>query len=216
MISLLLSAVLYQNIMITEVQIKGETTNQSHIEIFNPNSYDLDLSGYRLRKRSSTGKEYSIRVFPKGVVIKARDYLLWANSRDDYHLKVNADLSSSATISNNNSIALFTPEGEVVDSVAWGQGTDQFVMGSPVNFNPSRNNGIRRIEDENGYLNNGDNSLDFRVEPETLIEVPSTSIKTERLGREEKSQAPMIAFGLALTSSLLILALKRSINYGGS
>ena len=54
------------HLLIVEVQIAGEKANNDFIKIYNPTDSDLDISGYKLRKRSSTGGESSIRVFPEG------------------------------------------------------------------------------------------------------------------------------------------------------
>jgi len=62
-----------QHIIISEVQIE-DASSSSHdfIELFNPTEEDIDISGFRLRKKTSSSSEYSIRVFPTTTTISAR------------------------------------------------------------------------------------------------------------------------------------------------
>ena len=204
-------------LMITEVQICGETVNESHIKIFNPSLSKIDLSGYKLRKRSSTGKEYSIRVFPKNSFIDPGDYFIWANSKDEYYKKINADVWSSAGISNNNSVALFNSSGLMIDALAWGDGIDQFVLGDSIPFNSSKNNVIKRRVLNSVYMNTRDNFSDFITEPNIITtEIPETNVlKKRKIRQRENSSALIIGIGIALLSSLSILALKKSLNQDG-
>jgi hypothetical protein len=148
------------NLIFTEVQISGESTNQSYIKIHNPNQTAIDLSGYKLRKKSSTGKEYSLRVFPKESFVSPQGYFVWANSRDDYHLFLNADVYSTGSITKNNSVALFSPQGEIIDALAWGNGENQFFLGECFPLNPEKNIQIKRIKND-FYQNTGNNAQDF-------------------------------------------------------
>ncbi|MCD6483061.1 MAG: lamin tail domain-containing protein, partial [Candidatus Aenigmarchaeota archaeon] len=85
------------HLVISEVQIAGEKASYDFVEIYNPTNISLDISGYKLRKRTSTGSEFSIRVFPSGSIIKSNGYFLWANSKGGYAESVGADVSSTAT-----------------------------------------------------------------------------------------------------------------------
>ena len=70
---------------ITEVlpNAPGSDAGQEFIEIYNPNEYPVDLSGYRLRIGLSYENEY---MFPAGTVIESRSYKSFSNTDIPYSL----------------------------------------------------------------------------------------------------------------------------------
>lgn len=113
------------HIVISEIQIEGDTLSDDFVELYNPTSVDVDLGSYRLAKRTSSGEEDdSIVAFVEGDVIAAHGYFLWCNSAISESLS--CDKSTAQTISYNNSIILrLDPAntGEVVDAVTLGSAT---------------------------------------------------------------------------------------------
>ena len=110
------------HIVISEIQLtggSGKTTND-FIELYNPTDAAMDISGWKLRKRTQSGSESSVRVFPDGSSIPTHGFFLWANSDNNFDASINADVSSTASIADNSSIALEDSTGAVIDSVAWG------------------------------------------------------------------------------------------------
>ncbi len=201
------------NLMITEVQIRGDSPSESHITIFNQSNNDIDISGFKIRKKSSTGREYSVRVFPKENKIFAGGYFTWSNSRNDYHLKIDADTWSTAGISNDNSIGLFSPSNKIIDSLAWGDGDGQFLSGSPIPVNPNNDQIIKRKTFEGRYENTGDNSADFFLYPETIIDIMESDLIQHRSQEKRDNQSPVaIGAGIVILSSFSILMLKKSIS----
>ncbi len=192
--------------IITEVQIGGNP----HIVLFNQEENEIDISGFKLRKRSSTGKEYSVRVFPQGSMVAGKGNFTWANSKNDYHLSVKADVWSTAGISRNNSVALLSPSDEIIDSVAWGDGENQF--GSNALSNPTEGQIIKRSRSNGEYLITGDNSVDFFLYPEKRSELTEEIEIVKRSQEERKGASPVTAgAGIAVLSSISILMLKRSL-----
>lgn len=112
------------HIVVSEIRLTGGTgkTTEDFIELYNPGNSAVDLSGWKLRKRTASGAESSIRVFPDGSSIAARGFFLWASSDKGYAASIGADVESAATIAGNNSVALENKDGLIVDSVAWGEG----------------------------------------------------------------------------------------------
>jgi len=125
----------FNHIVISEIQLTaglGKTAND-FIELYNPADSSVDLSGWKLRKKTQAGNESSIRVFGSGKVIPSRGFFLWANSGDGFSQSLGADELSTATIAANNSIALLNSEGGMIDSVAWGSDLQNpFGEGSPM------------------------------------------------------------------------------------
>jgi len=177
--------------LIVEVQIAGEKTDNDFIKIYNPLNQDLDISDYKLRKRASTGRESSIRVFPTGSKILAKNYFLWANSKDNYHLEIRADVWSTATLAKNNSIAFFNPEGAILDALTWGESQNPFVEGLPFPENPISNQRLERKKIAGVYQDTNNNSQDFYLypssEPETETSLQKEPQPKTQLGSQPES-----------------------------
>lgn len=137
------------HLVISEVQISGgpgKTTND-FIEIYNPTESVINLSGYKLRKRTQSGSESSIKVFTDGQSIFGHGFFLWANSNDGYDQTIAADASSTQTIADNNSIALFNGDDVLLDVLAWGSGhLNPFFEGNATSTpaNPEPNQSLER------------------------------------------------------------------------
>lgn len=147
-------------LMITEVQISGDQADHDYVKIYN-HGKDLDVSGFQLKKKSSTGREYSLRVFPKGTFIGEMEYLVWANSTNDFAKSIEANLSSKANLSKDNSIALFDSSGNIISALAWGSGQDQFIEGFVAVDNPEKNQLIKRRKIDDKYQSTQSNKDDF-------------------------------------------------------
>jgi len=153
-------------ILITEIQISGEKANYDFIELYNPGKEAADISGWQLKKRTQDGTEYSVRLFSENIFIPAQSYWIWASSKDDYQDIVQAEVSSSAYLITNNSIALLDRDKNIRDALAWGSGhTNPFLENSPFSENPAENQSIERKKDEkNDYIDTDNNSDDFELQ----------------------------------------------------
>ncbi len=132
------------HIVISEVQIAGSATTQDFVELYNPTNSLIDLSGWKLRKRISTGTESSLVVITAGKSVSAHGFFLWSNNSSGYNITVGADVSNGNTLASDNSVILLMPNDTVVDKVAWGNGTNQFVESTAFSPNPTANQGIER------------------------------------------------------------------------
>lgn len=175
------------HIIISEIQLTGGTgkTTDDFIELYNPTNSQIDVSGWRLRKKTQSGTESSIRVFGSGKVIPARGFFLWANSSDGFASSLAADESSTAAIAVNNSVALLNWEG-VVDAVAWGENLQNpFGEGSLISEVLEANQSYERkawqgecvsAQGSNELLGNGcdtdNNAFNFEVR---VISIPQNS-----------------------------------------
>jgi hypothetical protein len=129
------------HLLIAAIQIAGPVSggesSNDFIKIFNPTGAAVDLSGWKLHKKSSTGADYSLKSFVTGNTIAPGRYFEWANSTDGFADSIGADASSTETLSADNSVALFDANGNIVDQVAWGTGTNQYVEGAPFATDPT-------------------------------------------------------------------------------
>ncbi|MDI6602580.1 MAG: lamin tail domain-containing protein [Patescibacteria group bacterium] len=195
-LSFSIKSVLAENLLIVEVQIAGEKINDDNdfIKIHNHSDYDLDISGYKLRKRTSTGKESSIRVFPNGSKIPAKGYFLWANSKNDFHLTIGADIWNKAYLAKNNSIALLSPEGIILDALAWGESQNPFVLGSPFPENPGPNQRLKRKQINGIYQDTNNNSQDFYLYPPSEPETKTLLQKEPQPKPQLESQSESLIY----------------------
>jgi hypothetical protein len=194
------------SLLITEVQIEGEKTNHCYIKIYNPLKSAIDVSGYSLRKKTSSGNDTSLRLFPKGSIIASEDYFIWASSKESsFPEEVNADVYSVQTLSLSNSIALFDKSRNLIDALSWGNGENQYVFESPIS-NPSKGQIIQRKKENSVYSDEKNNSLDFSLYPPSFSPLQIKDFSVE----EKESPSPfLISFFSSIILSVLVLILKR-------
>lgn len=148
-------------LVIAEVQIAGASSSNDFVKIYNPNAATVDVGGWKLRKKSSTGGEYSMRTFPNGSTVPAGGYFIWANSEGVFGDAVGAQVTSTATLARDNSVALLDADGVVIDAVAWGEGANQYVEGSAYPANPEAGQVLRRRFADGAVVDTGNNANDF-------------------------------------------------------
>lgn len=178
-----------ETLLIVEVQIEGDNKEEDFIKIYNPSNKTIDISGFKLRKRSSSGKEYSVRVFPRGSKIKERGTFIWANSKGNFSQKIGANVKSTQKLSKNNSIALFNKKGEILDALCWGKSNSPFVEKQCFPQNPSKNEILKRKIENGVYQDTDNNSQDFYLENKKISfkwEIESESALEINLGRNKK------------------------------
>jgi hypothetical protein len=155
------SAVTSGHILIVTVQIAGASSTNDLIKLYNPTNTSIDVSGWKLHKRSQTGTEYSLKELPMGSVIQAGQSFTWANSVNGFSETVGANVSSTETLSADNSAALLDTTGAVVDAVAWGSGTNQFGKGSPYPTDPTGAQLLVRQSNNGTMVDTSNNANDF-------------------------------------------------------
>jgi len=134
------------SIILSEVQIAGDKSDDEFIELYNQDSASLDLYNTQLRRRTSGGTESSIKVFDKNSIIPGHGYFLWANTNSIFDSSLADAKTNSSALADNNSIGLFTKSGAggvLIDSIAWGTGT-LFDPSTPTFSNPTKNKSLER------------------------------------------------------------------------
>ncbi len=113
-------------VLIAEVMAgKTGSADYEFIVLYNAGGEDGDLTGWSVKKKSSTGTESSLVVPSRlnGKVIAAGKYLLLANE-GGYTGGVSADVpwpSSYALAYKNNALTLYDKDGNVRDAVSWSE-----------------------------------------------------------------------------------------------
>ncbi len=207
-ISLLFCPYITSAIIITEVQIEGESANDCYIKIYNTSDTSIDISGFNLRKKTSSGKDSSVRVFPNKSVISANDYFIWASSRNEnFPSTVDADVVSTQYLAKNNSIALLDKNKNILDALSWGEGEDQYILIKEVD-NPDKGQIIKRIKENNIYKNTKNNNEDFILYPPPVspLQIKDTVI---HYGEKDKTSPLLFAILSSFLLSLIITYLNK-------
>jgi len=212
---------------IIEIQIGGDQADEDYVKIYNPLDREVDVSRYQLKKKSSTGKEYSLRIFPAPTVIPPKAEIIWANSKNGYAQSLSAQIESTANLSKNNSIAFFDENGKIISALGWGKGINQFFEGSPYPFNPQAHQQLKRKEDQGNFQNTNSSAEDFCLFPVEIrlidsleeINVPGNSFVEDgsALGPQtpkhfsKKLSVFLAGLSFSLFSGSIIIVLKEKI-----
>ena len=154
------------HLVIAEVQIAGTASGTSandFIKIFNPTAISVDVGGWKLRKKSKSGADYSLRVFPDGNAVAPGGYFTWANSGDGFGDVAGANVTSTETLAADNSVALLDASGTIVDAVAWGEGVNQYGEGAAYPTNPEAGQVLTRKSTNGVMVDTNNNADDFAL-----------------------------------------------------
>ncbi len=155
------SAIASGSVLIAAVQTAGASADNDLVRLINPTGGAIDISGWKLRKRSKTGADYPLKTFPGGSGIAPGGSFIWANAGGGFAESVHADVSSSETLSADNSVALMDASGAVIDAVAWGEGSGQYGEGAPYPTDPVPGQQLVRRSPGGAPADTGDNANDF-------------------------------------------------------
>lgn len=109
-------------VFLSEVQIAGSTVNDEFIELYNSGDAAVDLTGYYIKKKTSTGSENNFIVAGRfeGAVISSGGYLLLAREKE-YAGTVAPDIfwPASYSLASNNSLILYRGSQTDKDEAGW-------------------------------------------------------------------------------------------------
>lgn len=116
------------HIVISEIQIEATKANDEFVELYNPTSENINISGWRLNKRSaSISGTLTILVSSMSGSIKPHGFFLLAHPQ--YTGTIKPDLlysSSNSGVAMNNTVILYSDNGHtVVDKVGMGTAEDK-------------------------------------------------------------------------------------------
>jgi len=120
-------------ILFSEIYIKEGTSTGEFIELYNPNEFNIDLTGWEIRRINRNGKEQTIVPSSKfkGVIPSFSYFLLVnANTSSPYQSElgtgqagtINPDFiyPKSYDLAKDNALILIDKEGKIIDQVCWG------------------------------------------------------------------------------------------------
>lgn len=138
------------DIIISQVQVSGNSSTDEFIELYNPTPKDIDLFDYKIQKKSSSGASYNIvSSIPEKSIIKAFSYYLVAHENFSLKEIIKPDfVYTNYSLANNNSIVLYNSDNNIVDVVGFG---DCSYFESSCLNNILSNQSFVRINDYNNY-----------------------------------------------------------------
>ena len=170
------------HLVISEVQISSTTVDDEFIEIFNPTDNPVDITDWRLSRKTSGGELSNILTKFPSRIIPAHSYLLVVSPEYNVtsHNGIIGDLTYSTTqrLAANNTIILYSDAGiTIVDKVGFGTAADKE---ESTITNPPTNQSLERKASEfstpatlsaggmeessgNGY-DSGNNANDFVIQ----------------------------------------------------
>lgn len=146
-----------QNILISEIQIAP--ADQRWVELYNPNDFDLDLSGFYLQRKTKTGSSFSSLVSKTnfdGRIIKAKGFFLISRKP---HPKSDI-IIDNLTLTDSNTIQLKDKNGNIIDLVGWGEAQNCESSCAP---NPLLNQSLQRKTENNFLIDTNNNLNDFEI-----------------------------------------------------
>jgi len=157
---------IYPKILISEIQILPIA--KRFIELFNPNNYNIDLTGWYLqRKTKSKTAEDSWDSFVSapnfsGKTIGSNDYFLISKAGSDFSgsSDIFIDASKSFSITADNSFAFKNPNGDISDKLGYGNALDFELLAT---VSPSSGQSIGRKFLDNTEQDTNNNSADFVI-----------------------------------------------------
>jgi len=159
----------YPKILISEVQTAGgvppgSDDKQEFVELYNPNNQDVPLDGWYLQRKTSGASSWSTYASNNlfsGKIISANRYFLIA--RTGYYSGL-ADIFTDNPITNDNSLALKNPNGDISDKLGFGNSLDPELLATQ---NSGAGQSIGRKVISGIEQDTDDNSADFELQTPT-------------------------------------------------
>jgi hypothetical protein len=168
------------HIVISEIQIGGTTSTDEFVELFNPTSSSVNVSDWRLSKKTASGSESNLLTTFPDVSISPFTFFLITHLDYDGTASANANYSTTNSVASNNTVILYSDTGvTVVDKVGMGTAID---YEGTATSSPSNNESIERkysllaSEMQGPSQDTDDNSSDFSLQTSPNPQNSDTSL----------------------------------------
>ncbi len=156
------------HIVISEIQIGGESAYDEFVELYNPMDSAMDLENWDLRRKTESGTKYNILNNIEGT-IPSRGYFLIVprancgeNKNEACYLKEMAgddEYTTNSFLAKNNTVLLYDDNGDLIDKVGWGEASD--FEGEIISVNPEDGESLERKNINDTMQDTNNNNDDF-------------------------------------------------------
>ena len=156
------------HIVISEIQISGESVYDEFIELYNPTEVIVNLDGWDLKRKTKSGTESNMLNNIEGVILAYGYFLIVprancgdSNDEDCYKGLIIADdeYTTDSFLAKDNTILLYDSDDVLIDKIGWGGAVD-FESEVIIN-NPEKDQSLER-KIINGVVEDTDNNnIDF-------------------------------------------------------
>ena len=155
-------------VVISEIQISGETVYDEFIKLYNPTEDDVDLIDWDLKRKTKTGTESNVLNNIEGVISAKGFFLIVprANCGDEgneicYQGEeiLSDEYTTNSYLAKDNTILLYNLDDVVVDKVGWGEAGD--FEGEAININPENGQSLERKINGEIIQDTDNNQKDF-------------------------------------------------------
>lgn len=108
------------HLVISEIQVAGTVANDEFVELYNPKSEAVDITGWKLRKVNSGGTESPLVAGLSGIIKSHGFFLIVHPDVSAIYQYDNLYSSASYAISINNAVILEDPSSLEIDKVGFG------------------------------------------------------------------------------------------------
>lgn len=147
-------------ILISQIMLEQSSeAKYEFIELYNPNDHEIDLSGFSLKKKTSSGNESNL-ISAKNFqgIISAKSYFLISSPEFCQQIACDLEYSTSASLAKNNTVLLYDSEKNISDKLGWGESQDFYETPT---INPEKDQILKRIKIN---INSPNNSTDFSLQ----------------------------------------------------
>jgi len=156
------------HIVISEVQIGGESVYDEFVELYNPMDSAIDLENWDLKRKTKSGSENNILNNIEGTIPPHGYFLIVprANCGENkneacYTKEIAADdeYTTNSFLAKNNTVLLYNNDGDLIDKVGWGEASD--FEGEIISVNPEDGESLGRKGGDDTTQDADNNNDDF-------------------------------------------------------
>jgi len=181
--------------LVSEVVTRGAAASDQYVELYNASPAAIDLAGLELVYVTATGLTVTRKQTWTSLAVPSHGHLLIANAGGTYAAAADGLFSNGGFSTSGGALVLrAVTGGAVVDALAWGTATNDFVEGSVASAPPTGSSLERK---PGGLLGNAtdtnDNLADTRLEPSPTAQNLSSAAVPSATPSPMPSATPTVA-----------------------